>query len=130
MNNTLGRATDPSCPMAPVTARYGAPMDAVATRGPLRRRWTPSLISIAIALAVLGLSWWWLEQAPARLPAVEDQLFTAINGWPDWLRPVLWPVMQLGNFWVWLVGALAALVIWRRPAPAITVALATFAAWF
>jgi undecaprenyl-diphosphatase len=37
--------------------------------------------------------------------------------------------MQLGNFWVWLIGALVAAVIWRRPAPAITVAIATLSAW-
>ena len=96
---------------------------------PLERRWRVGIVGILVCAAVLAVTWWLLERAPNRLPAWEADVFTAINGWPDGLRFVLWPIMQLGNFWVWLVGSLVALAIWRRPAPALTVALATLLAW-
>jgi undecaprenyl-diphosphatase len=37
--------------------------------------------------------------------------------------------MQLGNFWVWLVASVIAYAVWRRPAPAVTITIATLGAW-
>ena len=46
-------------------------------------------------------------------------MFRAINGSPDWLYPVLWGPMQLGNLVVGAVGALAIAVVGRRPKAAL-----------
>jgi undecaprenyl-diphosphatase len=99
------------------------------TAARLRRPWRSALVGIIVCSIVLAGAWWTLEHAVDRLPSWERSLFTAINDLPDALKIVLWPIMQLGNFWVWLIGALAAYAIWRRPAPAITVAIATLSAW-
>jgi undecaprenyl-diphosphatase len=96
---------------------------------PLVRRWRPALAGLACCAVVFGAAWAWLEHAPGRVPSLERDVFTAINGWPDALRPLLWTVMQLGNFWVCVIAPLIVLAAFRRPAPAITAALATFAAW-
>ena len=55
-------------------------------------RW---LIAVGVGAAVLALS-----VAGARRPSIpraEAKVFRAINGLPDWLFPVLWVPMQLGN---------------------------------
>ena len=51
-------------------------------------------------------------------------MFHAVNGSPDWLYPVLWGPMQLGNLVVGAVVALAVALVGRRP----KVALAALAA--
>ncbi len=55
---------------------------------------------------------------------VESRVFHAVNGSPDWLYPVLWGPMQLGNLVVGAVVALAVALVGRRP----KVALAALAA--
>jgi len=55
---------------------------------------------------------------------VEARVFHAVNGSPDWLYPVLWGPMQLGNLVVGALVALAVAVVGRRP----KVALAALAA--
>lgn len=55
---------------------------------------------------------------------IESRVFRAVNGSPDWLYPVLWGPMQLGNLVVGAVVALAVALVGRRP----TVALAALAA--
>jgi len=54
----------------------------------------------------------------------ESRVFHVVNGSPDWLYPVLWGPMQLGNLVVGAVVALAVALIGRRP----QVALAALAA--
>ena len=51
-------------------------------------------------------------------------MFHVVNGSPDWLYPVLWGPMQLGNLVVGAVVALVVALVGRRP----TVALAALAA--
>ena len=46
-------------------------------------------------------------------------MFRAINGSPDWLYPVLWGPMQLGNLVVGAVVALAVALVGRRPKAAL-----------
>jgi undecaprenyl-diphosphatase len=49
--------------------------------------------------------------AAARRPVIspsESQVFHAVNGWPNWLYPILWAPMQLGNL---VVGTLAGLAV-------------------
>ena len=55
---------------------------------------------------------------------IESRVFHAVNGSPDWLYPVLWGPMQLGNLVVGAVVALAVALVGRRP----KVALAALAA--
>ena len=57
-------------------------------------------------LVVLALSSL-VARAPSIGP-VERRVFHAINGWPGWLYPILWPPMQLGNL---VVGTVAGLVV-------------------
>lgn len=104
-------------------AEPGAPR-----RRPLVRRRT-LLVGVAGALVVYALAWFVLEHSPGRLSAAERWLFEAVNGVPDLVGTVLWPVMQLGVFWAVPVVATVAWLVWSRPAPAATVALAGFAAW-
>jgi undecaprenyl-diphosphatase len=87
------------------------------------------VVGIVICGVVVVTTWWILEHAKNRLPTRERDVFTTINAWPDGLKRGLWPVMQIGNFWVWLVGSGIAYAVWRRPAPAITIAIATLGAW-
>ena len=56
---------------------------------------------LVLALSILK------ARAPTIGPA-ERQVFHAINGWPGWLYPILWPPMQLGNL---VVGTVAGLVV-------------------
>ena len=55
---------------------------------------------------------------------LESRVFHLVNGSPDWLYPVLWGPMQLGNLVVGAVVALVVALVGRRP----TVALAALAA--
>jgi membrane-associated phospholipid phosphatase len=64
-----------------------------------------------IPLVVAGLVLLGASIAGARrpaIPAAEQRLFRAVNGWPDWLYPVLWLPMQLGNL---VVGTVVGIVV-------------------
>ena len=69
------------------------------------------------------MTWWWLLLSavgaavlgasimPARQPVIgprEIRVFHAVNDLPNWLYPVLWLPMQLGNL---VVGTAAGLVV-------------------
>jgi membrane-associated phospholipid phosphatase len=63
----------------------------------------------------------------ARRPVIspaESRAFHAINGWPDWLYPILWAPMQLGNLVVGTVAGLAVALFDGDFAVAIGVLLA------
>ena len=63
-----------------------------------------------IPLVVAGLLLLGASIAGARrpeIPAAEQRVFRAVNGWPDWLYPVLWLPMQLGNL---IVGTVVGIV--------------------
>lgn len=83
---------------------------------------------LGIALSALAGSWLIAREA-SRVPDWEGDLTIFLNEWPDWIAIPLWPVMQLGNFW--MVAALPAglWVTTRRKAPAVAGALATGSAW-
>jgi undecaprenyl-diphosphatase len=88
------------------------------TRGDVLR------LVLAVAIVVLGGA-----VAAHGLPSWEDDVFRAVNGGPDALYPVLWPVMQLGNLWVaTAVGLLAGLVL-RSARAAAVLGLVPAAAW-
>ena len=75
-----------------------------------RRRQSAVILLVVAGLALLGGS-----IAGARrpvIPAPEQRVFRAVNGWPDWLYPVLWLPMQLGNL---VVGTVRRHRRRRRP---------------
>ena len=83
---------------------------------------------LAIATVLLFVS-----AAPIERNAVsnlEKEIFEGINGWPEWLDPLLSTVMQLGNFLAVPVVAIAALVWTRRIRIGLDLALAGTTAWF
>jgi undecaprenyl-diphosphatase len=64
-----------------------------------------------LVVAGVGLAIVTLSSLAARKPYIgrtESRLFHAVNGLPDWLYPVLWLPMQLGNL---VVGTAAGLVV-------------------
>ena len=64
-----------------------------------------------LVVAGVGLVVVTLSSLAARKPyigSVESRLFHAVNGLPDWLYPLLWLPMQLGNL---VVGTAAGLVV-------------------
>jgi undecaprenyl-diphosphatase len=79
----------------------------------------------ALALA----AGWAIAAEAAQVPSWEESVTLGINGASDWLRYPLWPVMQLGNFW--MVAALPAglYAVTRNGRAAAASALATGAAW-
>src|SRR5215207_891127 len=71
-----------------------------------RRRQSAVIPLVIAGLALLGGS-----IAAARrptIPAAEQRVFRAVNGWPDWLYPILWLPMQLGNL---VVGTIVGIVV-------------------
>ena len=72
--------------------------------------WVPVALAVAGALVLTG------SVLGARHPVIhplEQRVFRAVNGLPDWLLWPLWPPMQLGNL---IVGTAAGLAIaaWYR----------------
>jgi undecaprenyl-diphosphatase len=57
-----------------------------------------------------------VAEGPRR---VESRVFHAVNGAPEWLYPVLWGPMQLGNLVVGAVVALAVALLGRHPKVAV-----------
>lgn len=72
------------------------------------------LVLAAVGAAVLAGSIVGARQ-PTIAPA-EVRIFHAVNGLPDWLYPLLWPPMQLGNLVVGTIAGLAVSV-WDRDGP-------------
>lgn len=96
---------------------------------PLHRSPADHLLAFGVGLALLAVAWIYLAATDRSLQPWERDLFTAVNGLPDVLRSVLWPPMQLGNFWIWVLSAPVLYALYQRPAPAVAVALASVSAW-
>jgi undecaprenyl-diphosphatase len=64
------------------------------------------LIVAGVGLVIVSLSS--LAARKSYITPVESRVFHAVNGLPDWLYPVLWLPMQLGNL---VVGTAAGLVV-------------------
>lgn len=78
-----------------------------------------SLVVALVALVVATLS-----ALPRNVTVVEEQLFDAINGLPDFIEWPLWAVMQFGAALAIPVVALLAFAGWRRLRPAVDLLLA------
>src|SRR5688572_32430422 len=83
------------------------------------RPWGRHASEAAAGLGLLGLSWLLLADRTDTVPAWEVDVFDAVNDLPDGLRWVLWPVMQLGNAWMYLVGGVAVYALTRRVRPSL-----------
>ena len=68
------------------------------------RPWGRHATEAAAGVGLLGLSLLVLSDRADAVPGWEIDAFEAVNGLPDSLRWPLWPVMQLGNFWMVVVG--------------------------
>lgn len=94
------------------------------------RPWGRHATEAAAGLGLLGLSTLVLHDAAGdSVPGWEIDVFEAINDLPGWLRWPVWPVMQLGNFWMVVGGSAVAYAITRRWRPALAVATAVLLAW-
>ena len=83
---------------------------------PLHRGLRDHLLALGVGLALLAVSWLYLAWTHRGLEPWERDLFTAVNDLSDAFRPVLWPPMQLGNFWVWIVAVpILICCCWRFP---------------
>jgi len=86
---------------------------------PERRK---ALVYAGVGAAVFALCTRWADDDAAQ--AVESRVFHLVNGLPNWLYPVLWGPMQLGNLVVGAVVALLVAVVGRRPKVAVAVVAA------
>jgi putative heme transporter len=94
-------------------------------RAPVRRRWLDvgwlvgglALFALSGALAAGGLMGW------------EGTVFSAVNGLPDALMPIVWPFMQYGVFLTIPVLCLVALLL-RRVRLAVAMAIAGVGVYF
>jgi putative heme transporter len=90
------------------------------------RRRGLDLITLGVGLAIFLLT---AVMANGGLPAWERTLFTAVNGLPDALKPVIWPFMQYGVFLTIPVLCVVALLL-RRVRLAVAMALAGVGVYF
>lgn len=93
------------------------------------RPWGRHATEAAAGVGLLAVSWLALSDATDTVPAWEIDAFEAVNGLPDWLRWPVWPVMQLGNFWMVVVSGAGVYALTRRVRPAVAASLAVFIAW-
>lgn len=110
--------------------------DASADR-PSRRRtalsgarpWGRHAVEAAAGIGLFGLSFLLLADTASSVPGWEVDAFEAVNGLPDALRWPVWPVMQLGNVWMVVLGGLGVYALTRRVRPALAASVAVVLAW-
>jgi undecaprenyl-diphosphatase len=110
-------------PRAPTPGRAGRRRLANA------RPWGRHATEAAAGVGLLGVSWLILVDRMESVPRWEADVFTAVNDLPDGLRWPLWPVMQLGNFWMVVVSGLGVYAATRRVRPALATSTAVVVAW-
>ena len=112
---------------------------AVATEDPVaggpprhepRRRRTLARPGVVVAVCALALVVSWIVAAQRPVPSWERSLTSWLNGAPEWVADVLYPIMQLGTLFAPLLVA-GAVLLWRRDVVlAGAVAVAGVVAWF
>jgi membrane-associated phospholipid phosphatase len=127
---TVPGTTRPPRRSDPPAADPDSPGDS-AERRPLAtaRPWSRHGVELGVGAGLLLLSWLLLENRRDVVPGWEIDVFRAVNDLPSSLRWPLWPLMQLGNFWMLGVGAVIAYVVTRRLGPALAVVAAVLMAW-
>src|SRR5262245_41532901 len=85
--------------------------------------------ALAGGTALLFGTWAVVEDDSRPLPRWEEPVFRALNGRADRWQPAVWPVMQLGNFWVWAAAAPAGAAVLRRWEPPVPWTSSVLSAW-
>lgn len=93
------------------------------------RHWTRHGVELGVGAGLLLLSWLLLDDRRDVVPGWEIDVFRAVNDLPSSLRWPIWPLMQLGTFWMLGVGAVIAYLVTRRIGPALAVVAAVLMAW-
>jgi membrane-associated phospholipid phosphatase len=93
------------------------------------RPWGRHATEAAAGLGLLGVSWLLLADRADTVPGWEADVFDVVNSLPEALRWPLWPVMQLGNIWMFIVGGALVYALTRRWRPALAAASAVLLAW-
>jgi hypothetical protein len=70
-------------------------------------------------LASVGLLAWTTAVAAGGVPTWEERLFDRGNQLADWMEPVLWAPMQIGNLLAPPLVALVAWMAWHKWRPAV-----------
>lgn len=112
-----------------MTTRDASTAPSRASRFAHGRPWGRHATEAAAGIGLLGLSTLVLHSASDTVPEWEIDVFDVVNGLPGWLRWPIWPVMQLGSFWMVVGGAALAYAITRRWRPVFAVASAVLLAW-
>lgn len=86
-----------------------------------------SMLAVA-AILLMGAGGAWAGRG-TRSPA-EQRVFERMNGLPDGLRYPLWPVMQMGNALVWIVGPPAVWLATGKNRPALAPFVGPCGAYF
>jgi membrane-associated phospholipid phosphatase len=76
------------------------------------RRSRPEIVVFAVGAAGIVTSS--LSARSGTVGAVEAAVFRSINGLPNWMYPVMWPLEQAGNLAAGLVVAVGAALFHRR----------------
>lgn len=97
--------------------------------GPAGRPGRHQVVLAAVGGILLAVAWALVAPDPATVPGWERTLFDAVNGLSGGLEYVLWPVMQLGTVFMYLVGGVLAYAVTRRLGPALAAASAVLGAW-
>lgn len=72
---------------------------------------------------------WALLDGRDTVPTWEADAFHAVNDLPDVLAAPLWPIMQLGTFWMVSVTGILAWALTRRAGVTLSAMLAVLGAW-
>ena len=96
---------------------------------PLRRDWHDARRGVALGCVLVGVSWLLLAVTHRGVAGWERGVFHAVNDLPDPLRRLLWLPMQLGSSWAWMLALPALVIVYRRLAPGLAVALGGWSAY-
>jgi membrane-associated phospholipid phosphatase len=91
--------------------------------------WSRHAVDAAAGAGLLAVSWLLLDGRRGVVPGWESDLFEVVNRLPDVLEWPLWPVMQLGNFWMCSVGGIIAYSLTKRWPPALAAGSSVLLAW-
>jgi undecaprenyl-diphosphatase len=92
------------------------------------RWWRAHAVGLAAGAGTLAVAWILLGNR-RDVPQWEADAFAAVNGMGDGWKPVLLPLMQLGNFWA-IPAVAVTMGIWKRDRRAVLAPLtAGLAAW-
>lgn len=95
-----------------------------ALAGAVELRYAILVAGVGVGLAAYAAA------AGRQVPPWERRLFLAIHRWPDGLRFLLWPVMQIGTLGGGLLVAIAAGIWIGDLLAAVPIAAAVILAWY